>query len=135
MLVPPLSLILVVSAGSEGQSIDSLLTNVHIFFARHHTIRRPAPSPPPQTTATHISSSSFPFPMSSQVGAQAANVGRNVVLASKLPTSVPGTTVDRQCGSSQQAIHFAAQVVEGVLELGGGSECLDDDDDDIEQRR
>jgi acetyl-CoA acyltransferase len=47
-----------------------------------------------------------------QVGEQAANVGRNAVLAAGFPESVPGTTVDRQCGSSQQAIHFAAQ---GVL--------------------
>ena len=48
----------------------------------------------------------------SQVGSQAANLGRNVVLSSSaLPISVPGTTVDRQCGSSQQAIHFAAQAV------------------------
>jgi acetyl-CoA C-acetyltransferase len=46
-----------------------------------------------------------------QVGEQAANVARNAVLASKLPQSVPGTTIDRQCGSSQQALHFAAQAV------------------------
>merc|ERR1711871_198628 len=48
----------------------------------------------------------------SQSGAQAGNIGRNVVLSSNLlPQSVPGTAVDRQCGSSQQAIHFAAQAV------------------------
>ena len=48
----------------------------------------------------------------SQVGAQTGNIGRNVVLScKKLPESVPGTTVDRQCGSGQQAIHFAAQAV------------------------
>ncbi|KAI9021831.1 acetyl-CoA C-acyltransferase, partial [Hyaloraphidium curvatum] len=47
----------------------------------------------------------------SQVGAQASNIGRMAVLAAGLPESVPGTTVDRQCGSSQQAIHFAAQAV------------------------
>ena len=46
-----------------------------------------------------------------QVGEQGFNVGRNAVLASKLPESVPGTTVDRQCGSSQQALHFAAQAI------------------------
>ena len=46
-----------------------------------------------------------------QVGEQATNVARNAVLASKLPESVPGTRVDRQCGSSQQALHFAAQAV------------------------
>jgi acetyl-CoA acyltransferase len=46
-----------------------------------------------------------------QVGEQTANVGRNAVLAAGFPESVPGTTVDRQCGSSQQAIHFAAQGV------------------------
>jgi len=47
----------------------------------------------------------------SQVGEQAINVARNAVLASKLPESVPATSVDRQCGSSQQALHFAAQAV------------------------
>ena len=47
----------------------------------------------------------------SQVGEQAINVARNAVLASKLPESVPATIVDRQCGSSQQALHFAAQAV------------------------
>jgi acetyl-CoA acyltransferase len=48
----------------------------------------------------------------SQVGDQAVNIGRNALLAAGFPESVPGTTVDRQCGSSQQAAHFAAQ---GVL--------------------
>lgn len=54
----------------------------------------------------------------SQVGQQASNVARNAVLASGLPESVPGTTVDRQCGSSQQALHFAAQaVMSGAMDL------------------
>lgn len=47
----------------------------------------------------------------SQVGEQSTNIARNAVLASSLPESVPGTSVDRQCGSSQQAVHFAAQAV------------------------
>lgn len=47
----------------------------------------------------------------SQGGEQTSNVGRNAVLASRLPESVPGVALDRQCGSSQQAIHFAAQAV------------------------
>jgi acetyl-CoA C-acetyltransferase len=47
----------------------------------------------------------------SQVGEQSSNIARNAVLASKLPESVPGTSIDRQCGSSQQALHFAAQAV------------------------
>ena len=46
-----------------------------------------------------------------QVGEQANNIARNAVLASSLPESVPATSVDRQCGSSQQALHFAAQAV------------------------
>ena len=46
-----------------------------------------------------------------QVGEQSLNVARNAVLSAGLPESIPGTTVDRQCGSSQQAIHFAAQGV------------------------
>ena len=46
-----------------------------------------------------------------QAGEQSNNVARNAVLASRLPESVPATSVDRQCGSSQQALHFAAQAV------------------------
>jgi acetyl-CoA acyltransferase len=46
-----------------------------------------------------------------QAGAQAVNVGRNAVLAAGWPEEVPATTIDRQCGSSQQAAHFAAQAV------------------------
>jgi len=46
-----------------------------------------------------------------QAGEQSLHVGRNAVLASKLPQSVPAVTIDRQCGSSQQAIQFAAQAV------------------------
>ncbi len=46
-----------------------------------------------------------------QVGEQSLNIGRNAVLAAGWPESVPATTVDRQCGSSQQALHFAAQGV------------------------
>jgi acetyl-CoA C-acetyltransferase len=47
----------------------------------------------------------------SQAGEQSFALARNAVMASKLPDSVPGVTIDRQCGSSQQALHFAAQVV------------------------
>jgi acetyl-CoA acetyltransferase family protein len=46
-----------------------------------------------------------------QVGEQALNVGRNAALAAGFPETVVGTTIDRQCGSSQQAAHFAAQAV------------------------
>jgi acetyl-CoA acyltransferase len=54
----------------------------------------------------------------SQVGAQALNVGRNAVLAAGFPESVPSTTIDRQCGSSQQAAHFAAQgVMAGAYDI------------------
>ncbi|MGO4332965.1 acetyl-CoA C-acetyltransferase [Cupriavidus sp. M-11] len=53
-----------------------------------------------------------------QAGEQAGNVARNAVLASRLPESVPGTSVDRQCGSSQQALHFAAQaVMSGTMDI------------------
>lgn len=53
-----------------------------------------------------------------QAGEQALNVGRNAVLAAGWPESVPATTVDRQCGSSQQAIHFAAQgVMAGAYDI------------------
>ena len=53
-----------------------------------------------------------------QVGEQSSNIGRNAVLASKLPDSVPGTSIDRQCGSSQQALHFAAQaVLSGTMDV------------------
>ena len=47
----------------------------------------------------------------SQAGEQAAQIGRTAVLASKLPQSVPAVTIDRQCGSSQQSLQFAAQAV------------------------
>lgn len=54
----------------------------------------------------------------SQVGEQAFNVGRNAVLAAGWPESVPATTIDRQCGSSQQALHFAAQgVMSGAYDI------------------
>jgi acetyl-CoA C-acetyltransferase len=53
-----------------------------------------------------------------QAGEQSANVARNAVLASSLPEHVPGTSVDRQCGSSQQALHFAAQaVMSGTMDV------------------
>ena len=53
-----------------------------------------------------------------QVGAQGVNIGRNAVLAAGFPESVPATTVDRQCGSSQQSAHFAAQgVIAGAYDI------------------
>ncbi|BCJ65605.1 thiolase family protein [Polymorphospora rubra] len=63
----------------------------------------------------------------SQVGDQSWNVGRNAVLAAGWPEAVPGTTLDRQCGSSQQALHFAAAtVVSGQADLvvAGGVESM-----------
>ena len=62
-----------------------------------------------------------------QVGAQSGNVARNAILSSSFPESVPGTSVDRQCGSSQQAIHFAIQaVMSGTQDIviGGGVEVM-----------
>ncbi|MGZ4804016.1 MAG: thiolase family protein, partial [Acidimicrobiia bacterium] len=53
-----------------------------------------------------------------QVGDQAVNVGRNAALAAGFPETVVGTSVDRQCGSSQQAAHFAAQgVIAGAYDV------------------
>ncbi|MGB9118595.1 acetyl-CoA C-acetyltransferase [Bradyrhizobium sp.] len=53
-----------------------------------------------------------------QVGEQSNNIARNAIMASKLPESVPGTSIDRQCGSSQQALHFAAQaVMSGTMDI------------------
>jgi len=46
-----------------------------------------------------------------QIGEQSFHIGRNMVMASKLPDSVPAVSIDRQCGSSQQSLHFAAQAV------------------------
>ncbi|PCJ19429.1 MAG: acetyl-CoA C-acyltransferase [Gammaproteobacteria bacterium] len=63
----------------------------------------------------------------SQIGAQTGNLARNSVLGSSLPISVPGTTVDRQCGSSQQALHFAAQaIMSGTQDvvIAGGVESM-----------
>src|SRR5881227_4205172 len=53
-----------------------------------------------------------------QIGDQSGNVGRAATLAAGFPESVPGTTVDRDCGSSQQAVHFAAQgVIAGAYDV------------------
>lgn len=63
----------------------------------------------------------------SQVGEQAFNVGRRAVLAAGFPERVPATTVDRQCGSSQQAISFAAQAIQAGaydLAVAGGVESM-----------
>ncbi|MFJ4453142.1 acetyl-CoA C-acetyltransferase [Pseudomonas sp. NPDC089392] len=62
-----------------------------------------------------------------QAGEQAFAFARNVVLASKLPQSVPAVTVDRQCGSSQQAVQFAAQAVMSGMQdvvIAGGVESM-----------
>jgi acetyl-CoA acyltransferase len=62
-----------------------------------------------------------------QVGEQSLNVGRNALLAAGYPESVPGTTIDRQCGSSQQALHFGAQgVIAGAYDvvIGAGVEVM-----------
>jgi acetyl-CoA acyltransferase len=55
----------------------------------------------------------------SQVGEQAADIGRVAALIAGFPTRVPGTTIDRQCGSSQQAVHFASQAI-----LAGDMDCV-----------
>ncbi|MHA6264530.1 acetyl-CoA C-acetyltransferase [Arenibacterium sp. CAU 1754] len=63
----------------------------------------------------------------SQAGEQGLHFGRNAVLASTLPQSVPAVTIDRQCGSSQQSIHFAAQaVMSGVQDvvIAAGAESM-----------
>lgn len=62
-----------------------------------------------------------------QVGEQAGNIGRNSVLAAGWPEHVPGTTIERQCGSSQQAIHFAAAVIgsgQADIVVAGGVESM-----------
>src|SRR5947208_9915637 len=62
-----------------------------------------------------------------QTGEQGLNIGRNAALAAGFPESVVGTTVDRQCGSSQQSAHFAAQgVIAGAYDvvIAAGVECM-----------
>src|SRR5882757_6870445 len=62
-----------------------------------------------------------------QVGDQSLNIARNALLGAGFPETVPGTTVDRQCGSSQQAISFAAQgVIAGAYDvvIAGGVESM-----------
>jgi acetyl-CoA C-acetyltransferase len=62
-----------------------------------------------------------------QIGAQSCNIARTALLGAHFPEHVPGTTVDRQCGSSQQALHFAAQgVIAGSYDLviAGGVEVM-----------
>src|SRR5437868_527638 len=63
----------------------------------------------------------------SQVGEQSLNVGRNAWLTAGFPVTTPATTVDRQCGSSQQALHFAASLIQsGVCDvtIAGGVESM-----------
>lgn len=63
----------------------------------------------------------------SQVGEQTGNVARNVVLAAGFPIHIPGATVDRQCGSAQAAIHFAANLIQAEVvdvAVGGGTESM-----------
>jgi acetyl-CoA acetyltransferase family protein len=63
----------------------------------------------------------------SQIGEQGLNIARNAILAAGFPEVVPGTTIDRQCGSSQQAIHFAAQgIISGAYDIAiaGGVESM-----------
>jgi acetyl-CoA acyltransferase len=62
-----------------------------------------------------------------QIGDQASNVGRLAVLAAGWPESVPGTTIDRACGSSQQAVHFAAATImagQADIVIAGGVEMM-----------
>ena len=62
-----------------------------------------------------------------QVGAQSFNIGRNAVLTAGWPESVPATTIDRQCGSSQQSVHFAAAgLISGQYDVAvaGGVEAM-----------
>ncbi len=62
-----------------------------------------------------------------QRGEQSGNVARNALLGAGLPTAVPGTTLDRQCGSGQQAVHFAAQAIksgEYDFAIGAGVESM-----------
>jgi acetyl-CoA acyltransferase len=63
----------------------------------------------------------------SEVGAQSTNLARNVVLTAGWPYTIPGVTLDRQCSSSQQAVHFAAnQIGSGVHDVvvAGGTEFM-----------
>src|SRR5713226_2441610 len=62
-----------------------------------------------------------------QTGEQGLNIGRNAALAAGFPESVVGTSIDRQCGSSQQSAHFAAQgVMAGAYDvvIAAGVECM-----------
>jgi len=62
-----------------------------------------------------------------QIGDQAANIGRNALLTAGFPYTIPGTTLDRQCGSGQQAVHVAANLVQaGVVDaaIGCGVESM-----------
>ncbi len=96
-------------------------------------ISSPPPAPPAAVAADASRIGILPisedviFGCVGQAGEQAMNVARNAVLASRLPESVPATSVDRQCGSSQQAVHFAAQaVMSGAMDIviAGGVESM-----------
>ena len=98
---------------------SSEVSGVRCGRAHKHALTLPPPRRSPVGSFDPSLVDDVIFGCVSQVGAQGANIGRNVVLnSSVLPLSVPGTAVDRQCGSSQQAIHFAAQaVMSGVQDV------------------
>ena len=84
----------------------------------------PSPSAP---ASTRLEVDDVIWGRVSQVGEQSWNIARNAVLAAGWPESVPGTTLDRQCGSSQQALHFAAATVlsgQADLVVAGGVESM-----------
>src|SRR5262249_28668388 len=102
---------------------DGGLSTVHPVDLAAHVLRELATRTGVDTAAVD----DVIFGCVSQIGAQTFNIARTAVLAAGWDESVPGTTVDRQCGSSQQAMHFAAQgVLSGTQDLvvAGGVESM-----------
>src|ERR1700677_204323 len=99
------------------------LSKIHPVDLGAHALRELASRTGVDTTAVE----DVVFGCVGQIGAQSFNIARSCVLAAGWPEEVPGTTVDRQCGSSLQALHFAAQgVMSGTQDLvvAGGVEVM-----------
>jgi acetyl-CoA C-acetyltransferase len=102
---------------------DGALSGVHPVDLGAHVLRELAK----RTNVDPANVEDVIFGCVSQIGAQSFNIARSCVLAAGWPEAIPGTTVDRQCGSSLQAIHFAAQgVMSGTQEVvvAGGVEVM-----------
>ncbi|MDQ6746728.1 MAG: thiolase family protein [Candidatus Dormibacteraeota bacterium] len=99
---------------ARGNSRNGELRDVHPVMLAAHVLRELCA----RARVEPVAVDDVVFGCVSQTGEQGVNIGRQAVLAAGFPIEVPATTVDRQCGSSQQALHFAANLItSGVCEV------------------